>query len=58
LGANKTKRAIEVLTTELDDVIYVNMKERIQGRYYGEQAARFDELVRKGIIVNEPQTIS
>lgn len=53
MGANKKKRAIEVLTKELDETIYVNMKARIQGRVLGEQAARFEQLVRKGMIVRE-----
>ena len=53
LGDKRKNRAIEVLTSELDEVIYVNMKARIEGHYYGEKAAKFDDLVRRGVIVGE-----
>lgn len=53
MGNNRKKRAMEVLTKELNEVIYVNMKERILGRITGEQDARFERLVRSGVIVRE-----
>ena len=53
MKSKKDKRAIEVLTKELNENIYVNMKARILGRYYGEQDAKFAEMLRSGMIVTD-----
>ncbi len=53
MGDRKKQRTSDILFAVMRRRIYDGTRARICGFEYGVRAAKFDELVRKGIIKNE-----
>ncbi|KKL71660.1 hypothetical protein LCGC14_2092690 [marine sediment metagenome] len=53
MGNRKKQRTSDILFAVMRRRIYDGTRARIVGFEYGVRAAKFDELVRKGIIKNE-----